>query len=48
MDPIVVVPAIVGATCGALGWLLVGLYMSGRQNRRVAVNAGRAVYFEWR
>jgi hypothetical protein len=39
-------PAIVGAICGALGWLIVGLYMAGRQNRRVAKNAGRAVYFE--
>ena len=39
-------PAIVGAICGALGWLLVGLYMAGRQNKRLAKNAGRAVYFE--
>lgn len=35
-----------GAICGALGWLIVGLYMAGRQNRRIAKNAGRAVYFE--
>jgi hypothetical protein len=40
------VPVIVGAVCGALGWLLVGLYMTRRQEARVAVNAGRAVYFE--
>jgi hypothetical protein len=46
MNPSVLVPAIVGAICGALGWLLVGLYMTGRQNARVAKNAGRAVYFE--
>ena len=46
MDPSVFVPAIVGAVFGALGWLLVGLYMAGRQNARVAKNAGRAVYFE--
>jgi hypothetical protein len=39
-------PAIVGAICGAFGWLIVGLYMAGRQNRRMAKNAGRAVYFE--
>jgi len=42
----VIGPAIVGAIFGALGWLLVGLYMTGRQNTRVAKNAGRAVYFE--
>jgi hypothetical protein len=46
MNVSVLVPAIVGAICGALGWLLVGLYMTGRQNARVAKNAGRAVYFE--
>ncbi len=32
--------------CGALGWLLVGLYMARRQHARSAKNAGRAVYFE--
>ena len=46
MNLSVLVPGIVGAICGALGWLLVGLYMTGRQNTRVAKNAGRAVYFE--
>lgn len=46
MNPSVLIPGIVGAICGALGWLLVGLYMTGRQNARVAMNAGRAVYFE--
>ncbi len=46
MNVSVLVPAIVGAICGALGWLMVGLYMTGRQNDRVAKNAGRAVYFE--
>jgi hypothetical protein len=46
MDPSVLIPGIVGAICGALGWLLVGLYMTGRQNARTAMNAGRAVYFE--
>ncbi len=42
----VLVPAIVGAFFGALGWLIVGLYMAARQNSRVAKNAGRAVFFE--
>ena len=42
----VLVPGIVGAICGALGWLLVGLYMARRQYARTAKNAGRAVYFE--
>ena len=46
MNLSVLVPAVVGAICGALGWLIVGLYMTGRQNDRVAKNAGRAVYFE--
>ena len=46
MNLSVLVPGIVGAICGALGWLLVGLYMARRQYARVAKNAGRAVYFE--
>ena len=46
MNPSVLVPGIVGAICGALGWLLVGLYMARRQYARTAKNAGRAVYFE--
>jgi hypothetical protein len=46
MDPSVLVPGIVGAVCGAFGWLLVGLYMARRQYVRTAKNAGRAVYFE--
>lgn len=46
MDVGVLVPGIVGAICGALGWLLVGLFMARRQNVRLAKNAGRAVYFE--
>ena len=46
MDVSVLGPAIVGAIFGALGWLIVGLYMAGRQNARMAKNAGRAVYFE--
>ncbi len=46
MDIGVLGPALVGAIFGALGWLFVGLYMTGRQNRQIAKNAGRAVYFE--
>jgi hypothetical protein len=46
MDWKILVPGIVGAACGALGWLCVGLFMSHRQNERQARNAGRAVYFE--
>ena len=46
MNLSVLVPGIVGAICGALGWLLVGLYMARRQYVRTAKNAGRAVYFE--
>lgn len=40
------IPGIVGAAFGALGWLFVGLYIQGRQNRRVARNAARAVHIE--
>ncbi|HEX7472922.1 MAG TPA: hypothetical protein VF323_07550 [Candidatus Limnocylindrales bacterium] len=46
MNPSILIPGIVGAICGALGWLLVGLYMARRQYARTAKNAGRAVYFE--
>ncbi|MGA7988135.1 MAG: hypothetical protein WCB51_07030 [Candidatus Dormiibacterota bacterium] len=46
MNPSVLIPGIVGAVCGALGWLLVGLYMARRQYARTAKNAGRAVYLE--
>jgi hypothetical protein len=38
--------ALVGAFFGASGWLVVGLYLSRRQNERQARNAARAVYFE--
>ncbi len=40
------VPGIVGAMVGVVGWLLVGLYIQRRQFVRQARNAGRAVYFE--
>ena len=46
MNLSVLIPGIVGAICGALGWLLVGLYMARRQYARTAKNAGRAVFFE--
>jgi hypothetical protein len=36
----------VGAVLGALGWLVVGVYIQRRQFERQAKNAGRAVYFE--
>jgi hypothetical protein len=39
-------PLFVGAVFGALGWLVVGMYLSRRQNERQARNAARAVYFE--
>src|SRR5438046_7395816 len=38
--------SLVGAFFGSAGWLLVGLYMQGRQAERQARNAARAVYFE--
>lgn len=40
------VPGIVGAIVGVLGWLAVGLYIQRRQFVRQARNAARAVYFE--
>jgi hypothetical protein len=46
MTPEQVATALVGAAFGALGWLLVGLYMQRRANERQARNAARAVYFE--
>jgi hypothetical protein len=36
----------VGAFFGALGWLVVGLYMQRRASEKVARSAARAVYFE--
>ena len=40
------IPGIVGACVGVVGWLGVGLYIQGRQFKRQARNAARAVYFE--
>jgi hypothetical protein len=45
-DPALVIPGIVGAVVGAIGWLSVGLYIQRKQFIRQAKNAARAVYFE--
>ena len=39
-------PGIIGAFVGALGWLIVGLFIQRQQFSRQAKNAARAVYFE--
>jgi hypothetical protein len=39
-------PGIVGAFVGAVGWLIVGLFIQRQQFARQAKNAARAVYFE--
>jgi len=46
MDAERLVPGIIGAIVGVVGWLLVGIYMQRRQFDRQAKSAGRAVYFE--
>ena len=46
MEPQQILALLVGAFFGAMGWLLVGLYMQRRQADRVARSAARAVYFE--
>ena len=40
------IPALIGAVFGSLGWLFVGLYIQRAQFRRQARNATRAVYIE--
>lgn len=40
------VPGIIGAFVGVIGWLFVGIYIQRRQFMRQARNAARAVYFE--
>jgi hypothetical protein len=40
------IPGIIGATVGVLGWLAVGIYIQRRQFMRQARSAARAVYFE--
>ena len=46
MEPGQILALAVGAFFGAMGWLLVGLYMQRRQAERQARSAARAVYFE--
>jgi|GEM_PF-3561162 len=46
MDAERLIPGIIGAIVGVVGWLLVGIYMQRRQFERQAKSAGRAVYFE--
>ncbi len=40
------VPGIIGAFVGVIGWLAVGMYIQRRQFLRQARSAARAVYFE--
>jgi len=40
------IPGIIGAIVGVVGWLAVGLFIQRRQFVRQARNAARAVYFE--
>jgi hypothetical protein len=40
------VPGIIGAFVGVIGWLFVGIYIQRLQFMRQARNAARAVYFE--
>lgn len=40
------IPGVIGAVFGSLGWLVVGLFIQGMQFRRQARNAARAVYIE--
>ena len=40
------VPGVIGAFVGVVGWLVVGMYIQRRQFVRQARNAARAVYFE--
>ena len=46
MDLDRLLPAVIGAFVGVVGWLLVGLFIQRRQFMRQARNAARAVYFE--
>jgi hypothetical protein len=46
MDIEHLLPGIIGAFVGVVGWLLVGLFIQRRQFIRQARNAARAVYFE--
>lgn len=46
MELVQLVPGIIGAFVGVIGWLFVGIYIQRRQFMRQARNAARAVYFE--
>ena len=46
MDIEHLLPGVIGAFVGVVGWLLVGLFIQRRQFMRQARNAARAVYFE--
>jgi len=46
MDIERLLPGLIGAFVGVVGWLLVGLFIQRRQFIRQARNAARAVYFE--
>jgi hypothetical protein len=46
MDITTLVPGLVGACVGSIGWLFVGLYINKRTGLHLARNAGRAVFFE--
>ena len=46
MDLDRIVPGVIGAFFGSLGWLFVGLYIQRHMMTRQARNAARAVYFE--
>lgn len=48
MEPQQILALAVGAFFGAMGWLLVGLYMQRRAAVRQSRSAARAVYFELR
>jgi hypothetical protein len=46
MDLDRLLPGVLGAFVGVIGWLFVGIYIQRRQFARQARNAARAVYFE--
>lgn len=46
MDIATLVPGLVGACVGSIGWLFVGLYINKRTGLAAARNAARAVFFE--
>jgi hypothetical protein len=46
MDVSALVPGLVGACVGSIGWLFVGLYINRRTSLAAARNSARAVFFE--